>query len=79
MRLELRCYGVVYAETDDFAAARELTWRHVWTCPEGPMPWARPVEFSVFRPTTHRPHGWLAYGKGEYLNHMITEEGNAVA
>ncbi len=69
MYLRLTCYGETYDLAQTFAEARELTWRHVWTCPEGPMPWARPVEF-------HRElAGWAAYGgpTHERLNHNVVE------
>jgi hypothetical protein len=73
VKLELRCYGTSYAVTGNFTEARQLTWQHVWKCPEGPMSWARPVKFQRFDDDERDAHGWVTSAGSERLDHTIVE------
>lgn len=62
-RQRLGCYP-------SYRIAKAVLLRHVWTCPWGAMPWARPVKFYC----CELPGSDVAFvtaARGEWLNHGV--------
>lgn len=78
MIFRLRCYRKTFAEYLDYRTAKAVLARHIWNCPEGTMPWARPLRWGrleVVDPVSGAHLGWVwtTDSRGEWLDHSIVQ------
>ena len=66
---ELTCSGNRVDEFDDLDEALKAGGEHIRACPQGAMPWADPVEWTVIDQPDRDV--WAAAANGEWLNHHV--------
>jgi hypothetical protein len=73
------CYGKTVADYDSEADAKAALTEHIQeTCPEGSMPWAKPIRWYRIGNVHSRlgipmTPGWVTGARGEWLDHHIDE------